>query len=85
MATGLEVAASNIAALLSSLAPTIALILVTLGGITYGLAQTQPGETRGKWQTVAIGMIVGGIIVMAITGAASWITEQSAGLLKPAT
>jgi hypothetical protein len=83
MATGLEVAASNIASLLSSIAPTIAIILVTGGGITYGLAQTQPGETRGKWQTVAIGMVVGGIIVMAITSAAGFITEQSAGLLKP--
>jgi hypothetical protein len=83
MATGLEVAASNIASLLSALAPTIALILVTAGGITYGLAQTQPGETRGKWQTIAIGMVVGGIIVMAITGAASFITEQSSNLLKP--
>jgi predicted exporter len=83
MATGLEVAASNIASLLSALAPTIALILVTGGGITYGLAQTQPGETRGKWQTVGLGMIVGGIIVMAITGAASFITEQSTNLLKP--
>jgi len=83
MATGLEVAASNIASLLSALAPTIAIILIMAGGITYGLAQTQPGETRGKWQTVAIGMVVGGIIVMAITGAASFITEQSANLLKP--
>lgn len=84
MAIGLEVAASNIAALLSSLAPTIALILVTAGGITYGLAQTQPGEVRGKWQTVALGMVVGGIIVMAVTAAASWIVDQSANILKPA-
>jgi predicted exporter len=83
MATGLEVAASNIANVLQTLAPIIALILVLAGGITYGLAQTQPGETRGKWQTLAIGMIVGGIIVMAITGAASLITESSANLLKP--
>jgi len=83
MATGLEIVASNIASLLSTLAPTIALILVLAGGITYGLAQTQPGETRGKWQTIAIGMIVGGVIVMAITGAAALITETSANLLKP--
>ena len=84
MATGLEVAASNFAGLLQTLAPIVAIILVTAGGIMYGLAQTQPGETRGKWQTIAIGMIIGGVIVMAITGAASFITEQSAGLLKPA-
>jgi hypothetical protein len=83
MATGLEVAASNIASVLQTLAPIIALILFTAGGIMYGLAQTQPGETRGKWQAIAIGMMVGGVIVAAIAGAASLITEASGNLLKP--
>ncbi|MEW6723133.1 MAG: hypothetical protein AB1324_07755 [Candidatus Micrarchaeota archaeon] len=82
MATGLEVAASNIANVLQTLAPIIALILFTAGGIMYGVAQTQPGEVRGKWQAVGIGMMVGGIIVAAIAGAAGAITEASGGLLK---
>jgi hypothetical protein len=37
-----------------------------LGAITYGLAQTQPAENRGKWQSMAMGMVVGGIIVADI-------------------
>lgn len=83
MAIGLEVAASNISAFLSGIAPILAIILITLGGITYGVAQTQPPDTRGKWQTAAISLVAGGIIVAAITGAAALIQEQSSGLLKP--
>ncbi len=83
MAVGLEVAASNIASFLTVIAPVISLILIVLGGIVYGLAQTQPAEMRGKWQTAAIGMVVGGIIVAAVAGAAGFIQEQSSGLLKP--
>lgn len=83
MAIGLEVVASNIASFLSTIAPVISLILIILGGIVYGIAQTQPPDTRGKWQTAAISMVLGGLIVGAISGAASWIQGQSAGLLKP--
>ncbi len=83
MAIGLEVAASNIANFLSTIAPIIALILIILGGIIYGLAQTQPPDVRGKWQTAAISMIVGGIIVGAISGAATIIESTSSNLLKP--
>ncbi len=83
MAVGLEVAASGIASFLQVIAPIISLILIILGGIVYGLAQTQPGESRGKWQTIAISMVIGGIIVGAIAGAAGFIQEQSSGLLKP--
>jgi hypothetical protein len=83
MAIGLEVLASNVASLLTALAPIISLILIILGGITYGIAQTQPAETRGKWQTAAISMVIGGLIVGAIAGAATFIQEQSSGLLKP--
>ncbi len=83
MAVGLEVLASNIAAFLSNIAPVISLILIILGGITYGLAQTQPPDVRGKWQTAAISMFIGGVIVGAIAAAAVLIQEQSATLLKP--
>lgn len=83
MAVGLEVAASNVASFLSNIAPVISLILIILGGIMYGVAQTQPADTRGKWQTAAISMVIGGVIVGAIAGAASFIQEQSTSLLKP--
>ncbi len=83
MAVGMEVVASNVAAFLAGIAPVISLILIILGGIMYGLAQTQPPDTRGKWQTAGISMFIGGVIVAAIAGAASFIQEQSSGLLKP--
>jgi hypothetical protein len=83
MAIGLEVAASSIADFLSTIAPIIALILIILGGIVYGIAQTQPPEIRGKWQTAAISMIIGGLIVGAISGAATIIESASSNLLKP--
>ncbi len=82
MAIGLETTAINIAAFLTNIAPVISLILFLLGGIVYGLAQTQPPEIRGKWQTTAISMIIGAIIVGAIAGAATLIQQWSAGLLK---
>jgi hypothetical protein len=81
MAIGLETVATNIATFLTNIAPTISLILLILGGIVYGVAQTQPPESRGKWQTTAISMVVGGIIVAAIAGAASLIQQTSSGLL----
>lgn len=83
MAIGLEVAASNIAGFLTNIAPIISLILIILGGIVYGLSQTQPPEIRGKWQTAAMGILIGGIIIAAITGAATIIQSQSSNLLKP--
>jgi hypothetical protein len=82
MAIGLETTLSNIAAFLTNIAPVISLILIVLGGIAYGLAQTQPAESRGKWQTAAISMVIGGVIVAAIAGAASLIQQTSSGLLK---
>lgn len=83
MAIGLERVAAEIAAFLQNIAPIISIILITLGGITYGIAQTQPGEIRGRWQTAAISMIIGGAIVMLITGGAYIIQTTAAGALQP--
>lgn len=66
---------------LLALGPSVSIILVVLGGLAYGLAQTQPAEVRGKWQSAAVGMVVGGIIVAAVTGAAQLIANTSATLL----
>jgi hypothetical protein len=54
-----------------------------MGGIVYGLAQTQPADMRGKWQTAAISMFIGGVIIAVVTGAANLIQSTSAGALKP--
>ncbi len=84
MGLGIEVLINNIALFLQTIAPVISLILIILGGIVYGVAQAQPPETRGKWQSIGISMVIGGLIVGAIAGAAAFIQEQSSGLLKPA-
>jgi len=47
----------------------------------YGLAQTQPPENRGKWQTTAMSMFIGGMIVFAIAMAAPTIQAIAGGLL----
>jgi len=39
-------------------------------------------ESRGKWQTTAINLVIGGIIIGAIVGAAGLIQETSENLLK---
>ena len=83
MAIGLEILASNIEQFLLAIGPVISIILIVLGGIVYGLAQTQPADMRGKWQTAAISMFIGGIIIAVVTGAADLIQSTSAGLLKP--
>ena len=62
---------------LLALGPAVSVILIVLGAITYGLAQTQPAENRGKWQSMAMGMVVGGIIVAALTGAAQVIAGSA--------
>lgn len=67
--------------ILSNIAPIISVILIVLGGIVYGVAQAQPGEGRGKWQTAALAMLIGGIIVAAIAGAAVLIRDTSMRIL----
>ena len=47
MAIGLEVVANNILGFLQNIAPVISLILIILGGIVYGIAQTQPPDPYG--------------------------------------
>ena len=82
MAIGLETTITNIGSFLQSSAPTVSIILIILGGLTYGLAQMRPPESRGKWQTTAINLVIGGIIIGAIVGAAGLIQETSENLLK---
>ena len=60
----------------------ISMLLIIVGGLLYGIAQIQPGETRGKWQTTGIAIVVGGILIAAILGAADLIQEVSSNLFK---
>lgn len=67
---------------LKSAGTMISMLLIILGGLLYGVAQLQPGETRGKWQTTGIAIVVGGILIAAILGAADLIQEVSSNLFK---
>ncbi|MEM4348343.1 MAG: hypothetical protein QXN37_02125 [Candidatus Anstonellaceae archaeon] len=67
---------------LLDIGPIISVILIVLGGLSYGFAQIQPADQRGKFITTAYALITGGIVVAAITGAANLIAEQSSTLLK---
>jgi len=60
---------------------TLSLLLIIVGGLVYGLAQLQPGDTRGKWQSTAIGLFIGGVLIAAIIGAAELIQTISSNLL----
>ena len=67
---------------LLQMGPVVSVILIVLGGLEYGLAQTQPSDQRGKYITTAYALIAGGVVVAAITGAATLIASNSATLLK---
>ena len=62
--------------------PVVSVILIVLGGLAYGLAQTQPSDQRGKYITTAYALLAGGVVVAAVTGAATIIAGNSANLLK---
>lgn len=81
LAIELQQVLSNIYLALKDMAPIISLILIVLAGIVYGLSVTQPAEARGRWQQMAIGMFIGGIIIAAIVGAAETIKSISLNLL----
>ncbi len=66
---------------LSSIAPTLSVILIILSGIIYGFAQMQPAEARGKYTTAAVSMFIGGVIIAAISVAAPAIASTSQGIL----
>ncbi len=73
---------TGIESTLLQVGPIVSVILIVIGGLSYGLAQTQPADQRGKYITTAYALIAGGIVVGAITGAATLIAGQSANLLK---
>ncbi len=60
---------------------TLSLLLIIVGGLVYGLAQLQPGDTRGRWQSTALGLFIGGVLIAAIIGAAELIQTISSNLL----
>jgi hypothetical protein len=72
---------SSIKDTLLNLGPNIAIILIVLAGIVFGLSYTQPASNRGQWQSIAMGLFIGGVIVAALAGAAELIAKTSSTLL----
>ena len=66
---------------MKSVGVQLSLLLIIVGGVVYGLAQLQPGDTRGRWQSMAIGLFIGGVLIAAIIGAADVIQTISSNLL----
>jgi cytosine/uracil/thiamine/allantoin permease len=63
--------------ILEAIAPMLSVILIIAGGIVYGVAQAQPAEVRGKWQSLAVSLFVGGIVIAVIAGGAEFIKDNS--------
>ena len=72
---------TGIEGVLLQIGPIISVILIVCGGLAYGFAQAQPADQRGKYITTAYALIAGGIVVAAVTGAATVIAQNSANLL----
>lgn len=72
---------TSISATLKNVGGILSLILIIMAGIVYGLSMMQPAESRGKWQTIAMGLFIGGAIMAAVTVASTTIQEESGKLL----
>ncbi|MFA6530442.1 MAG: hypothetical protein WCT31_01835 [Candidatus Micrarchaeia archaeon] len=72
---------TNVAGTLKNVGGVLSLILIIMAGIVYGMSMMQPAESRGKWQTVAIGLFIGGAIMAAVVMASAAIQEESGKLL----
>ncbi len=62
----------------------LSLLLIILAGIVYGVSQTMPPDSRGKWVNTAIGLFVGGIVIAMVLGAAGMIRSLAYESLQPA-
>ncbi len=78
---GFTTVVMRMVATLKVIAPQISILLIILSGITYAFSLSQPADSRGKMQSLAIGLLVGGIIVAAFAFAADAIERGSEGLL----
>jgi len=72
---------TNISGTLKNVGGILSLILIVFSGIVYGMSMMQPAESRGKWQTVAVGLFIGGAIMAAVVMASGTIQEESSKLL----
>ncbi|MBI4399874.1 hypothetical protein HY570_03935 [Candidatus Micrarchaeota archaeon] len=71
----------NWQAVLRAIGPIVSILLILIGGLGYGFGQTQPAESRGRWQVMATGAFVGGVMVAAITATADTFEKIAEKLL----
>jgi predicted membrane protein len=78
----LEIVLSNIKDTLQNIAPIVSTILVILAGFVYGFSQLQPAEQRGRYIHISLGLLIGGIIIAAVSVGAEMITSVAQQTLQ---
>ena len=66
---------------LQEIGPILSAILFVVAGIIYAFGQLQPAEGRGRYQSWAMGLVVGGFVVGALSFAAPALAGIAGGLL----
>lgn len=66
---------------LMNIGPTLGMLIILLAGVFYGISYFQPSEGRGKMQKRAVEMGIGGVVILAIVGAAEIIKTIAMSLL----
>jgi len=72
---------NSIKTTLQAIGPALSAIMFVLAGIIYAFGQLQPADARGKYQAWAMGLVVGGFVVGALSVAAPTLASIAGGLL----
>lgn len=67
---------------LTEIGPILSAIMFVIAGIIYAFGQLQPAESRGRYQAWAMGLIVGGFVVGALSLGADLLAEIAGTFLK---
>lgn len=82
---GILTTLDNIEAILETIGPILSAVLFTIAGIFYALGQLFPSYKRASLHTMSIDLIIGAIIVAALSLAANGFAIASSHLLANAT
>jgi hypothetical protein len=82
---GILTTLDNIEAILETIGPILSAVLFTMAGIFYALGQLFPSYKRASLHTMSIDLIIGAIIVAALSLAANGFAIASSHLLANAT
>lgn len=79
--TGTVTFLTSLKTTLQAIGPALSAIMFVLAGIIYAFGQLQPADARGKYQSWAMGLVVGGFVVGALSVAAPTLANIAGGLL----